>query len=360
MAKVPPPFVVHAMEGLRARLGGIQRKVVPPAIAALDFTAGMWSFQIVYTLCELGVPDLLGDTPVTAAALATAVGAPEDRLYRLLRAASNAGVVREAPGRAFVATPLGAALRADALGSARDMILFQGRCGWAHWGVLPDVIRSGKSAIELVHGRLPFDYLVDSEHAETFNRAMTGISAMAIESILAAYPFARSRRIADIGGGHGRMLGTILQRHPEARGVLFDLPSVVAGAGAVLEELGVAARCEVLAGDFFAPLPAIDADLFMMKAIIHDWPDDQAARILRRVRERMRRDSLLVLCEMIVPGPNEASLGKYVDIEMLVHAGGKERTEAEFTALLAQADLRLRRVIPTAGPTWLLEIEPTS
>ena len=331
---------------------------MPPPIAALDFVTGMWSFQIAYTLCELGIPDHLTDSPVSAASIAVAISAPEDRVYRLLRAASNIGIVKEVPGRAFTATPICNALRHEALGSIRDFIVFQGRCAWAHWGGLKECIKTGKSAIETIHGKSPFDYFTSPDIADTFNRAMTGVSAMTIEAVLGAYSFARFKKVADVGGGHGRLLGTILKAYPALQGALLDLPAVVEGAPSILKELGVSDRCQVLGADFFAPLPRVDADLYLMKSIIHDWADPDAARILENVRAQMSNESRLALCEVIVPGPNQRSFAKYLDLEMLVHAGGRERTESEYAALFATAGLRLVRVTPTAGPMSLIEAEP--
>ena len=358
MAKTPPAGLVKFVDAIRFRLGALQRTLAPPPIAALDFITGMWAFQIAYALCELGIPDRLSDHPVSAESIATAISAPESSVYRLLRAASNIGLTREAPGRAFTSTPICKALRTEALGSIREFILFQGRCAWAHWGGLTDCVKTGRSAVETIHGKTPFEYFTSPEIADDFNRAMTGISAMTVDALLGAYSFAGFRTVADIGGGHGRLLGTILKQYPALHGVLLDLPGVVAGAPRILEELGVSDRCQVREADFFQPLPPVDADLYLMKSIIHDWADPDAVSILRNVRAQMRNDSRLALCEVVVPGPNQPSFAKYLDLEMLVHAGGKERTESEYAALFAAAGLRLVHITPTAGPMSLIEAQP--
>ena len=154
------------------------------------------------------------------------------------------------------------------------------------------------------------------------------------------------------------MLGTILKQYPALHGALLDLPGVVAGAPPILEELGVGDRCQVLEADFFQPLPSVDADLYLMKSVIHDWVDPDAVRILKNVRAQMRNDSRLALCEVVVPGLNQPSFAKHLDLEMLVHASGRERTESEYAALFATAGLRLVHITPTAGPMSLIEAEP--
>lgn len=355
MAKAPPVPIVKFVDGLRAKLAGMHQRMVPAQIAALDFVGGMWNFQIVYALCELGIPDRLTNDPRSAEDIATEVGAVPDRVYRLLRAASTIGVARECPKRAFVSTPVGNSLRSDALGSVRDFILFQGRLGWQNWGGLTDCIRNGNTAIENIHGKKPFDFFTSEAVAPSFNSAMTGVSAMTADAVLAAYSFARFKKVADIGGGHGRLLGTVLRDYPDLRGVLFDLPSVVKGAPEVLREMGVAERCEVVGGDFFEAIAVSDADLYLLKSIIHDWADEDAVKILRRLSAAMKPDARIGLVEVVIPGPNEPSFGKHLDIEMIVHAGGKERTETEYATLFETAGLRLAKIIPTAGPMSVVE-----
>lgn len=357
MARLPPAPIVSMMNGFRHKLGQAQQKLVPPSIAALDFVTGMWNFQIVYTLCELGILDRLGDAPTSSGTIAAAIKAPEDRIYRLLRAASMIGLVTETPKRSFSLTAIGKALQTDSLGSMRDFIVFQGRVGFKSWGVLKDVVVSGKSALELLYNQTTFDFFSDPEVSDTFNKAMTGISAMATDAVLASYSFKEAKTIADIGGGHGRLLGSILRDYPGAQGVLLDLPAVVAGAPHVLDELGVAQRCRVLGASFFEPLPDFDADVIVMKNIIHDWPDEDAFKILKNVKARMKSGTRLVLCEVVVPPPNSPSFAKHLDLEIMVHAHGRERTEAEYGALFAQVGLKLNRVIPTPGPMSLVEAQ---
>lgn len=358
MAKTPSARVVNLVSSIRSTLGRLQQKMAPPSVAVLDLVTGMWSFQIVYALCELGIPDQLTHQPISGAAIARAVGAPEDRVYRLLRAAATIGLVIETGERAFRATSIGETLRQHRVGSVRDFILFQGRHGWENWGALTDCIRTGKSAVMLRHGKNAFDYFTSPGISDTFNRAMTGISFMTEDAILAAYPFGRFPTVADIGGGHGRLLGAILRAHSAHHGILVDLPSVISGAAAVLDELGVSDRCQMVEADFFQPLPEMDVDLFVMKAIIHDWLDPEANTILRHVRARMRPESRLILCEVVVPGPNRPSLAKHLDMEMMVHADGKERTREEYAELCRRSGLRLRQITPSASPISLIEAAP--
>lgn len=346
MAKLPPAGIVAFINKIRHKLGRLQQKLVPPPIAALDFVTGMWNFQIVYTLCELGILDRLSDTPVQIS---------EERVYRLLRAASTIGLVSESAGRTFTLMPIGKALQTDSLGSMRDFVLFQGRYGWASWSKLKDTVTTGKNAIDLLYNKSSFDFFLAPEVAETFNKAMTGISAVSADALLSSYSFGGAKTVADVGGGNGRLLGTVLLDNPHLQGILLDLPSVIENAEPILGELGVSSRCRVIGADFFKPFPQFAADIILMKNIIHDWSDEQAIDILRHVRERMTQNTRLVLYEAVVPGINEPGLAKYLDIEMMVHAHGKERTKDEYAQLLSAAGLQLTKVIRTPGPLSMIE-----
>jgi O-methyltransferase domain len=173
---------------------------------------------------------------------------------------------------------------------------------------------------------------------------------VAIETAVPAYDFSDRKLIVDVGGGHGALLGAVLAQAPDARGVLFDLPSVVAGAS-------VSSRYATEGGSFFDSVPA-GGDAYLMKTVIHDWDDEKSVAILRNVRTAIAPNGKLLLFELVLPEGAPAHLGMLVDLEMLVTAGGKERTKAEYAALLSQAGFRLTRVIATPGPVSIVEADP--
>jgi hypothetical protein len=344
----------------RARFGlrTLNRKMAPPSIVLLDFVNEMWGFRIVHALAELRVVDALAGGARSSDDVAKELGLDADHLYRLLRAATNLDVVREEPGRSFSLLPLGEALCEKEGESFRDFILLAGSMGWRFWGRLADCVRQGKNAIEIETGKKPFEYLLGEDNVRhVFNRAMTSVSALAAEAFVGAYDVSGFGTIVDVGGGQGRLLSALLKAAPSARGVLFDLPSVVESAPPILAQYGVADRTQVVGGDFFEGVPE-GGDLYLMKAILHDWQDTEAKKILASIRKAAKPSSKLVLYETVVPGPNEKHFAKFLDIEMVVVAGGRERTKEEFSALLASAGFRLTRVIPTASPISIVEGEP--
>lgn len=354
MAKVPPAALVGAVNTVRDGLGTLRRNLVPAPIALLETIDDLWSFHVTYALAELNVPDALRAGPRSVSDVASELGLEADALYRLLRAGTMLGLAEELPDRRFALLPIGLALCADPEASFRDFVVFTGRHGSRFWRRLPDCVRTGRNAIELETGLRPFDYLSsDPAVTEDFNRAMTAVSNLACDAFLAAYDLSFATRIVDVGGGHGRLLAGILRQVPAATGVLYDLPSVVAGAPPLLESMGVASRVQVEPGNFFDRVPA--GDCYVAKAIIHDWQDDDARRILANIRASMAPNARVLLYEAVVGPPNKASFGKLLDLEMLVTAGGRERTADEFRALLASAGLRLERIVATAGPTCIVD-----
>jgi hypothetical protein len=312
--------------------------------------------QAVYVAAQLGIADLLEDGPKGTEWLANEAGADPSALYRILRALASMGIFEERAGRVFQLTPMANLLRSGVDGSLRDLAVFMGAdWHWQVWGKALYSARTGNSAWRTVHGQDVFDYFsTNQEPARIFNNAMTSLSTTVTKGVLEAYDFASIETLVDVAGGHGRFLTGILQANPGLRGILFDLPKVIAGAKEMVEQAGVASRCELSSGDFFIAVPA-NADGYIMKSIIHDWDDDRALRILKNISSAMRADARVLLVEAVITEGNERDFGKLLDLEMLVSPGGKERTAAEYKALLADAGLRMTGIIPTRSPYSVIE-----
>ena len=152
------------------------------------------------------------------------------------------------------------------------------------------------------------------------------------------------------------MLAAVLRAHPHIRGTLFDQPDVVAGAKAVLVEYGVIDRCNVVGGSFFETVPE-GADAYLMRVVIHDWEDDEAIAILKVCRRAIPENARLLLIERLVAPPNEMPATKFVDLNMLVSPGGRERTREEFADLIAKSGFELTLVFP-AGTHNVIEARP--
>jgi predicted O-methyltransferase YrrM len=190
-----------------------------------------------------------------------------------------------------------------------------------------------------------------------FNDAMTGWTAHLADSVVAAYDFSGVGTVVDVGGGLGLMLSTILRANAATSGVLFELPHVAAAAATFLKKAGVAERATTVGGDFFESVPD-GGNTYVLAQILHDWDDEQSGQILRNCRRAIPADGRLLVVEEVIPAPNEPSIGKWLDLHMLVMLGGRERTEAEYAALLADAGFELTRVIPTHAGAGIVEAVP--
>jgi C-methyltransferase len=357
--KPPPARVARVADAVREMVHRLHRRMAPAPVALLELIMGSMVAQAIHVAARLGIADQLAAGPLTAEQIAERVEASPDGVGRLLRALAGQGLFAARPDGRYELTPLGEPLRSDAPVSVRAVaLLFGSAQHWEHWGHLLDAVRSGEPVVPSLRGMDAWAYLeADSEFASLFNNAMTSISDFAKDPVAAAYDFRPFGTIVDVGGGHGALLAAILARTPTARGVLFDLPHVTAGAPAVLRAQGVESRCAVESGSFFDRVPA-GGDAYLLKTVIHDWPEDRALAILRKVREAMKPDGRLLVVEFVIPEGNTAHWGKTIDLEMLLMVGGRERTEAEYRDLLARAGFRLTAVVPTVSPLSIVEVQP--
>jgi hypothetical protein len=355
-SKLPPAQLVRAIEIVRHHLGQLQQRLIPPPAAMMEMITNAWAAQAITAAADLGIADALANGPLSGDELASAVNADADTLSRLLRALITRGIFRQHPDGRYNLTPLANTLRSNAEVSLAAFARWVGSPQHReHWSHLTDAIRTGRAVVPALRGKPIFDYLADEpELAEIFNRAMTSVSELAIASVIAGYDFSPYATIVDVGGGHGRLLSAVLGTAPDARGILFDLPHVVAGAPAVLEEHHVADRVRVVEGSFFDAIPD-GGDAYVLKNIIHDWPDDDAVQILGNVRKAAGVGKHVLLVEFVIPRHDREFLGKWGDLEMLVGAAARERTAAEYGRLLKRAGFDMTRVVEMASPFSVVE-----
>jgi hypothetical protein len=329
----------------------------PPPVTLLHMMTGCWVSQAIHVAAKLGIADLLRDGPRSPSALAESTRTHAGALRRVLRALASLGVFAEDEDGRFRSTPLAEPLQAGAPSSLRAYAIMLGeREHWRAWEGFLQSVGTGECAFEHVFGEPHFKYFAaHPEAGRIFDEAMTSRSAQENKAILAAYDFAGARKVVDVGGGQGTLLSAILRARPTTHGVLFDLPHVLAASRPRIESAGQTARCELVAGNFFASVPT-GGDIYLLKKVIHDWEDERARAILRSCRNAMHRTARLLLIEPVIPPGNDPSFNKLLDLLMLVWtSGGQERTEAEHQANLVAAGLRVSRVIPTNSGVSIIE-----
>jgi hypothetical protein len=315
----------------------------------------------VNIVARLGIADLLKDSPMTTAELATATNTNEDRLYRVMRALATVGVFTETAPRKFALTPAADALRSDAPASVRAMALWiSDPLHFKLYAELMHSVKTGEITFDHVKGIPVFKYLpTDPPLSEAFNNAMTCFSEMVVPAVLETYDFSGIGTLMDVAGGHGALLRAILKKYPAMRGKVVDLEHVVAGAVELPENQAMAHRCEFQSADFFTSVPAT-ADAIIMKHIIHDWDDREARTILANCRKALagKPNAKILLVEAVISSGNTPQLGKFIDLEMFAFVGGRERTEEEFRRLFESAGWRLTRIVPNQSPLWVIEGVP--
>jgi hypothetical protein len=328
----------------------------PPQAAVLQMLTGMWVAQIMSAVAQLGVPDVIAAGTRSVEHLAEECGADRSALHRLLRAAATIGLLIETAPGDFSLTPLGETLRANVPGSLRDFVIAETAPGhWLPWGRLAEAVKRGGAMAKETLGVDPWEYYATNvEEGRSFARGMSNLSAIASSDVARVYDPGDAKRIVDVGGSEGVLLRGILGRAPNARGVLFDRADVIEGARGAVAASGMADRIELVSGDFFTEMPS-GGDLYLLKSILHDWPDDKCEEIVKSVHRAAAEGSRLVLVEGLLPDTLQPSPVTLMDINMLVMLGGRERTAGEYSALLKRCGYEVERVIPTGGMFGVIE-----
>jgi len=318
---------------------------------------GLCSAHAVAAAAHLGIADVLATSaPQESAALARAVGADATALTRLLRTLVGLGILIQPHPQTYALTALGAVLRSDHPGSMRDLLIAVTDPPHVQaWSKLHESLSLGQPMVPVLFGMPIFAYYAaHPDERASFSRAMGNLSALAAQGTVHQYDFSHARHIVDVGGARGDLLLTILHASPHARGTVFDLPHVADVARQAITAQGYAGRCEALGGDFFQAVPP-GGDVYILKLILHDWPDTAVVRIMHNCRAAMPPDGTLLVIEMVLPDDPQLSLAHMSDLNMLVMTGGQERTAREYGALLARAGFRLTRRLPTGSPYDVLE-----
>lgn len=322
----------------------------------MQMITGAWVSQAIYVAAKLGIADLLKDGAKSSQELATLANVDATSLYRILRALSSIGLFSEGDNRSFELTPMAEYLRSDIPESLNAVaIMMSGEpWHWKPWGDILYSVKTGLPAFDHVFDMPVFPYLGQNpEAAAIFDACMTSFTTRDSIEIVANYDFSSIHTLVDVGGGHGKLLAHILESNPNLQGILYDLPAVVEGASQHLDKFSN--RTSVVSGSFFESVPS-GGDAYIMKHIIHDWDDQKAIAILKNCHQVMPENGKLLVVEDVIPPANQPSIGKLLDLEMLLMTtGGRERTEAEFKELFAAAGFKLTRIVPAGMAANVIE-----
>ena len=324
-----------------------------PSLRLLAMLNAEWRSSAIAAVAYYNLASLIGDEGKTTKELAELAGLQEEWVYRVLRFLSSSDIFEEHPGRVFVNTELSDCLREEAPDSLRALAMLHGTERMKReWAALPKTMSTGKSAIKMLYGQPLYEYFnKHSEEQAIFNQALGNFSSIADSAIAQAYEdFVSVKRLVDVGGGPGTLLATILAKYPHIQGVLFECPAVIELAAKSGEN-----RFELVSGDFFRDVPPADA--FILKQVLHNWPDEQCIEILSKCATSAsgQRARVLVCEYMITENKYSNILACGLDLLMGLEQNGQERTKEEFQELFEKSGLCLARVLPTRSPLFILE-----
>lgn len=338
------------------------RRAPPLNLTALLQLTELADYTVAFALrtaAELGIADHLSGGPKPVEELARLTGTHADALARLLRCLARNGVFAETADRNFGVTPI-----AELLASAHPLslrgafpLVAEDLMAWSRvdWS-----LRTGQPAFAMVHGRAYWDYLTDHPDASRrMDESLESANRLIYRMFSRLYDWNEIGCLVDVGGGNGAFLVRLLADNTQMCGIVFDRPHVVEQAQRVLDEAGVASRCRLVGGDFFERVP-VEGDAYLLKTILHDWEDDAAATILRAIRLAMPTHGRLLVIEALLGSGNGYDIGKLLDLNSFVLAGGVDRSVEQFEGLFRATGFRLLRTLRTTNALALLEAVPVS
>ncbi|TCK21639.1 methyltransferase [Pseudonocardia endophytica] len=335
-----------------------QEQVLDAAAGLHDLLNGYWRSQVLCTAARLGVADLLAGGPLTLVEMAAECGLSRSSLGRLMRALVGIGLCTVGE-EGYRTTALGRAFESGATGGAHERALVTAEFFYPMWAHLADCLCRSSSAVDVRSGWSGVDLPGGPDGLSSlFERVAPDISEPEAKRIAATRELGERGVVVDVGGSSDALLGEILRAHPGIRGLLYDLPGGTDRARTSLADAGLASRTDVAEGDFLAEVPA-GGDLYLLSFVLHSWDDEHALTLLRAVRTAMHPGARLLVIEELLPDDEQdGELASLHDLHMLVTTGGRERTEAEYVALLGAAGLAYVGTVETGGPTGVIEAYP--
>lgn len=344
---LPPARVVEIANRFRNLLGRSHSKMQPPFALVLERLFGLIDNKMLGLLVELEIPDLLHGSPKSAEELARHTKTDADALNRVLRFLVSRDLLGITSDGRYENNAASEVLRRDHPYSWRGWVqFFASDWNWDIWSEAMHSLTERGAAAEAALGMPFFDYLNDNADASAaFNGAMQSGSTVQGLIVQEAYDFSKTRHVCDVGGGTGAVLANLLTANPSMRGTLFELPTVTEQAREHLGSLGLLDRCETVAGDFFQSVP-VEADIYTLFAVAHDWGDEQVIQILSNIRAAMPADGRVLVIEGVIPEHSHYNFSKASDLLMLMYSdSGRERSQQEFGDLFTRAGFEVKRVV---------------
>jgi hypothetical protein len=339
-------------------LAALPNKLTPPPFRLIQIGSAFWQSRALYVAASLGLADELADEVRSTTELAQSLSLHEDHLYRLMRMLASIGIFTEHQSRQFSNSKLSAYLRRDHPKSVRAMILMHNSPEMSHpwYFSLEAAIRSGETPFVLSHGTDLFGYMdAHPDFDEQFSRAMDAVEGLIGDGYLEDFDWDRFERLVDVGGSQGSKALAILKQHPHLDAVVFDRPQVMTGAQEHWQKKGeaeVLQRMEFVGGDMLDSIPTAesDRDIYLFAAIFHGMGNEQAVQVLRNLRDAIGQSGACAVIADTVASERgiDPTIASF-DMQMLVNTRGRERTEAEWRALLGETGFTVAEIVKVSS-----------
>ena len=357
LSGLAPASLARGVLRVRQELHRLADALVPAPLVAAERALGVTQTMALAVVAKHGIADALADGPKSAQELAALTQVDADSLDRTLRALCTLGFFARLSDGRYRNTRLSEPLRSKAFGSMASFAQYIASASdLAAWASFEETVRTGKNGFERVHGTDVWSWFeAHPDERALFAGAMASLTELAAPSLAHAYPWKEVRRVCDVGGGRGQLLGAILQAHSHLAGVLCDGAEVLALARAHLAAIAVVERVHFEPGSFFDSVPS-GCDAYLLKDILHDWDDPRCLQILHRCRGALTAGGRLLIAETIVEPDTTHGPGPWSDLHMMVvSCEGRQRSRAQLERLLREAHFRPGRLFETAALTSILE-----
>lgn len=322
----------------------------------LNMTSGYLTQRALYVVASLKIADHLVEKPCSASTLAGRVNVDSDVLNRILRLLTSQNVFVCDEQGLYQLNDLSQYLVSTHKHSLCDFFCQEDPCRWNSYGHLEEGVRSGISSFECSYKDDYFSFL--QKHPELFARFSQGVSVFArVEEsiVMHEYPFEGFNNIIDVGGGQGSLLSKILLSNKKSHGVLFDSTQML-GDGSLFTQNNLTDRCTFVEGSFFDDNVPENGDLYILKRILHDWPDDKCLTLLKNIHQAMPTHAKLLVVDFIVSNDPQDAIVNELDLIMFCLLNRKERTIAEFSDLFERSGFKISSVSKTDAMVSLIEL----
>lgn len=322
----------------------------------MQYILAKWISKPIYVAAKLGIADILSAKDIHINDLAEQTYTSSSGLYRLMRALAGVGIFKETQDRIFSNTPLSECLKKDRLKPAA--LFFESSWHNRLWDELLFSVQNEKPAFEKTFGKPVFEWLADNPiEAEIFHQANAMKASSSHKVIAEVYDFEGIGTLMDVGGGYGNLMIEILRVYPHIKGIIAELPGMIPKICQTIKTSQLESQIKAVECDFFESIPK-GSDSYLLSHILHDWPDDECITILKNCRKAIPESGKLLIIESIIPQGNEFSIGKLLDLEVLLMGGGRERTAEEFNKLFHDSGFRLSSILSTRENISILEGRP--